>query len=100
NAVSSVAQEKILRQTMWGKVQFLFGKEAFTWDFCMFSKSLHKQYFSYIENNLQRDSFVLIGHPKSFTSPKSLTSVISLAQNSKHSYSFMTLKEIYERYSS
>lgn len=100
SAISSLAQEKISDKSIWQKVKFIFGKEALTWDFCLFSESLHKQYFKYIENNLQRETFVLIGHPKSFKTSHSLISLINMAQRSKRSYSFKTLKEVYERYNS
>lgn len=98
NAVSSSAREKITTQSNWEKIKFLFGEESFTWDFCLFNRSMHKKYFKYIETNLQRESFVLIGHPKSFTTPRSLSSLIKLAQNSNRFYSFKTLKEVYEKF--
>lgn len=97
--MSSVAREKMNRRSMWQKLKFLFGKEAFTWDFCLFSTHLHKVFFRYIEQNLseERDTFVIIGHPKSYQSDRLLKTLISLAK--KRKFSFITLKEVYGNFS-
>lgn len=101
NAVSSVARSKISNLTLLEKVQFLFQKEAFTWDFCLFSGKLHKTFFSEIESwfSDQRSTFVLIGHPKSYRSDRSLETLIKQAQTRHERYRFKTLKEVYEEFS-
>ena len=97
--ISSVAAENLSSRGLFGKLTYLFGREAFTWDFCLFSNYLHKSYFRYIENNLsdKRKAFVIIGHPKSYRSDRSLETLIHLAH--KKDYQFMTLKEVYENFS-
>ncbi|WP_211483259.1 hypothetical protein [Fodinibius roseus] len=100
-AVSSVAKTKLSSKSLFEKIAFLFETEAFTWDFCLFNKSMHKTFFNYIEENLQdkRDTFVILGHPKSFTTEHSLRSLIEIAQKSNCSYSFKTLQEVYAEFS-
>ncbi|PWN07467.1 hypothetical protein [Rhodohalobacter mucosus] len=96
--ISSVSREKIQKRSLGQKLEFLLGKEAFTWDFCLFSTHLHKAFFRYIEHNLlqERKIFVIIGHPKSYKSDRSLKALISLALERK--FSFITLKEAYENF--
>ena len=100
NAVSSVARSNMAAKSTLEKIKFLFEKDAFTWDFCLFSQSQHKAYFNYIEKHLydKRNSFVIIGHPKSFKNEKSLKSLIELSRKRKYSYSFKTLRELYEEF--
>ncbi|MEX2485545.1 MAG: hypothetical protein WED10_13320 [Brumimicrobium sp.] len=97
--ISSVAKEKMSKRSFIEKLRFLFGKEAFTWDFCLFSPYLHRKFFSYIERHLigQRNTFVIIGHPKSYQSDRSLTALIKQAK--KRKYTFKTLKEVHETFS-
>lgn len=96
-AMSSLAREKIEEKSFVEKMQFLFEKEAFTWDFCMFNKSMHRRFLKYIEKNLlkERNTFVLIGHPKSWRDDKSLISLLNFLQSSDYDYNFMTLREVY-----
>jgi len=72
--------------------------EASTWDVCMFPQSLHKKFFKHIESKMidKRDSYVLIGHPKSLQQPKLFANFISIAKNRKFNYKFLTLSEYYE----
>ncbi|MEA5129355.1 MAG: hypothetical protein VB074_14335 [Proteiniphilum sp.] len=97
-AISSVAKEKVSNQSLPQKLKFMLGKESSTWDVCMFSKYLHKKYFCYIENHLsgKRDTFVLIGHPKSLRDEKLFNHFLEEAQSRKQQYSFTTLKAYYE----
>lgn len=82
SAMKSVSA-KTSQKNLLEKINYWFEKEAITWDFCLFSKKLNKKYFKYIQKNLlgKRDTFVLIGHPKNFTSQKSLDQLIELAKN-------------------
>jgi len=97
-AMSAVAKEKVSNKNLWEKIQFILGKEASPWDVCMFSKSLHKKFFGYVENNLvnQRNSFVLIGHPKSLQNKKLLDHFITTCKKRKTDYHFKTLTEYNE----
>lgn len=78
----------------------MFEKESMTWDICMFSKSLHRSFFNYIEKSLkeQRKSYVLIGHPKSLQNEKTFKGFISIVKSRKTNYHFKTLKQYYESF--
>ncbi len=97
NAMSSNAKEKIGKKSIPQKIKFMLEKEAGTWDICMFSKSLHKKYFQYIDKNLseKRNAYVLIGHPKSLQDKKLFEDFITTAKKRKTEYHFKTLTEYY-----
>lgn len=84
---------KTANKTLFRKITYWLEKEALTWDFCLFSRSMHDKFFNYIESHLKnkRSHFVLIGHPKNFTSEKTLEYLISEAKIKN--YSFLTLSE-------
>ncbi|MBR5087619.1 MAG: hypothetical protein IKX31_11520 [Muribaculaceae bacterium] len=54
------------------KISFFFKKEYQTWDYCLFTKWMHRYFLSKISRQKERDTFVVIGHPKSLVSTKSL----------------------------
>ncbi len=93
--VSTVAKDKITSKGVYGKLKFLLDKEAFTWDFCLFSNYLHRKYFKYVEEKLinDRNHYVIIGHPKSYQSSRSLNYLIHQAH--QRGFSFLTLKDLY-----
>lgn len=97
-AISSESRAKLNEASFRQKLELLLKKDSFTWDFCLFNKSLHKKYFSYIENNLMknRNVFVLIGHPKSLTQKKMFQGFIDVAKTRSYQYQFKTLKEVYQ----
>lgn len=78
------------------KVKFFIEKEALTWDFCLFQMSLHKYFINYIYDNLkgERGSFVLIGHPKGFSSSSNLKKFIDYAI--KKNFTFSSLESYYK----
>ena len=53
------------------KIKYFFEKEYQTWDFCLFSPSLHKRFLSLIASQ-NKTTFVLVGHPKSLASTRGL----------------------------
>lgn len=97
-AISSVAREKVAAKGFLKKIGFMLSKEASTWDVCMFSRSLHKKYFRYIENHLseKRNTFVLIGHPKSLKDEKLFKQFLEIAESKNDKFSFITLIAYYE----
>lgn len=75
------------------KIAYFIEEEAFTWDFCLFDLRLHKRFFRYIEQDLPtRDAFVLIGHPKGYTTDKHFDNMIRHAK--ARGYSFITLQTL------
>lgn len=97
NAVSANSKEKLVSKSIKEKLKYMFQPEPATWDVCMYSKSLHKSYFKYIETHLpeQRSSYVLIGHPKNLQDQSLFKSFIEVAKSRKHEYLFITLSEKY-----
>lgn len=51
------------------KIKYFFEKEYQTWDFCLFSPSLHKRFLSQIAHQ-DKTTFILVGHPKSLVSTR------------------------------
>jgi hypothetical protein len=96
---SSLTKEKIKKEDLLGKIKFLIQKESYTWDVCMFSKTLHQKYFRFIENNLlkTRNTFVVIGHPKNLQNENKFREFVKVAHSRKHKYSFITMRYYYER---
>jgi len=70
------------------KMRYFFQYETQTWDFCLFSKSLHRKFLKSIKEQRERKVFTLIGHPKSLTSSDGLAYLIEQLQGS---YSFTTV---------
>lgn len=89
-------KSKTAKSSKIDKIKYLFQKEAFTWDFCLFDYRLHKRFFKYIEKYLKekRSCFVVIGHPKSLTNDSAFVKMIEYAKNKD--YMFCSLKEYYE----
>jgi hypothetical protein len=54
------------------KLSFFFKKECQTWDYCLFPCWLHRYFLHKISKQKNRDTFVVIGHPKSLVTTKSL----------------------------
>lgn len=63
------------------KIKFFFQREALTWDYCLFSPSMHRNFLKQINRQLQRDVFVLVGHPKSFISGEGLIYLLTNTDN-------------------
>ncbi|MDC0362101.1 hypothetical protein OAN12_03570 [Halioglobus sp.] len=63
-------------------LKFFFEKEAFTWDFCLFSIRLHRSFLreAQRQHRAGRIHFVLIGHPKSFTGERSFVRFLKMAR--------------------
>ena len=74
------------------KLRFFFGNESQTWDYCLFSRRMHRSFLRTIRRQNNRSIFVLVGHPKSFVSGSSFEHLLCLA--GKEQYSFSTIREI------
>ncbi len=72
------------------KLRYFFKTEWQTWDFCLFSPSQHKQFLKKI-TKLNRDKFVLVGHPKSFSGCRGLK---YLLKNTFGKYEYKTVTGI------
>ena len=76
-----------------GKVQYFFQKEFQTWDYCLFSKNMHKKFLKFIEKQSEREVFVLVGHPKSFVSGEGLEYLLKKTQEN---YIFVSISNYLE----
>ena len=74
------------------KLLYFFGNESQTWDYCLFSRRMHRSFLRTIRRQNNRSIFVLVGHPKSFVSGSSFEHLLCLA--GKEQYSFSTIREI------
>ena len=54
------------------KLSFFFKKEYQTWDYCLFPNWMHRHFLRKVLKQQSRDTFIVIGHPKSLVSIKSL----------------------------
>jgi hypothetical protein len=94
SAISSFTAKAKTKKTLRSKILFLFRKEYLTWDFCLFSNSMHNKYLNEclrLKNQYNRSTFTIIGHPKNFIDPKSLLNIISSAR--RLNISFTTISE-------
>ena len=98
NSALKAVKNKTGKLSATERIRYFLDKEAFTWDFCLFSTRLHRKFFRYIRQHLrhERGYFVLIGHPKNFTSDESFRNFIQIAK--KQGAAFMTLKSFYDRF--
>jgi hypothetical protein len=74
------------------KLSFFFQKEYQTWDYCLFPTWLHKCYLRNIWKQTNRDKFVVIGHPKSLVSTRSLEFLLNKTQSQFEYLTFSALK--------
>lgn len=66
------------------RLQYFFQREAQTWDYCLFTKGMHREFLKAIENQTDRNLFVLVGHPKSFVSSKGLEFLLKRKPSKYH----------------
>lgn len=71
------------------KIRYFFETEWQTWDYCLFSPSLHKEFLRQIAKQ-EREVFVLVGHPKSYTGGRGLTYLLN-ETNKKYNYPTITM---------
>ena len=82
------------KKSKFSKVAYFFRHEAQTWDFCLFSISMHRTYLKKISRQKERDIFVLVGHPKSFVTGKGMEYLLKHAEKEK--YDFPTISNLQE----
>lgn len=83
------------KSSKWDKVKYFFQTEWQTWDYCLFSPLLHKQFLKNI-NQQNRNIFVLVGHPKSYSGIRGMKYLLKEAE--KNRYKFETVSEIWHQY--
>lgn len=73
------------KSSIFDKFIYFFQTEWQTWDYCLFSPSQHKLFLKQIEKQ-DRDVFVLVGHPKSFSTGRGLEALLNFTPNNKYTY--------------
>ena len=74
------------------KIKYFFQDEWQTWDYCLFSASLHNHFLKEINKQSHRTIYTLVGHPKSFTSGRGAKYLLDKVYNR---FSFKTIREFY-----
>lgn len=91
------AQESFAAKTSTGngglldKINYFFQDEWQTWDYCLFSKALHKHFLQRFDN-LNRQYGVLVGHPKSFVGGGNFEFLLS---QTKGKYQYCTIADFH-----
>ena len=95
STINSV-KSKTIGKSLIQKISWLFERESFTWDFCLFNLGMHKIFLRHIKCNLEksRNNFVIIGHPKSLSNIKSFEKFITISKDKN--YRFKTLIDMYD----
>ena len=73
------------------KLSYFFKKEYQTWDYCLFPNWLHYYFLHKISKQKERDTFVVIGHPKSLVSTKNLEYLLKKTEGHMN---FVTMSEM------
>lgn len=72
------------------KIRYFFQTEWQTWDYCLFSSSLHKSFLKKIAKQ-NRAIYVLVGHPKSYTLSRGMESLLDWTIRE---YSYRTISDV------
>ena len=76
------------------KIKYFFGQEWQTWDYCLFSASLHNEFLKEIEKQHSRKVFTLVGHPKGYMGGSGFKHLLS---KTKDKYKFITINELHNQ---
>lgn len=74
------------------KIKYFFEQEWQTWDYCLFSSSLHNEFLKEIEKLHCRKVFTLVGHPKGYMGGSGFKHILN---KTKDKYSFITISDFY-----
>lgn len=72
------------------KLKYFFQYESQTWDYCLFSKSMHRNFLYRISKQADRSVFTLVGHPKSFTNGEAFE---YLLKRTRTEYSYLSMSQ-------
>lgn len=73
------------------RIGFFFQKEWQTWDYCLFSAKLHREFLRKIKAQKNRSFAVLVGHPKSYSGGNGFE---FLLKQVKPIYAFSTISKV------
>ena len=80
------------KSSMSDKVKYFFQEEWQTWDYCLFSSSLHDLFLKEVKKQRQRKVFILVGHPKGYMGGSGFR---YLLEKTKDEYKYITINEFY-----
>lgn len=73
------------------KIKYFFQEEWQTWDYCLFSTSLHNHFLKEIKKQQDRKVFTLVGHPKGYMGGNGFK---HLLDKTAKNFSFKTITEL------
>lgn len=73
------------------KIRYFVERESQTWDYCLFSASLHRRFLRRVKT-MSRDIFVTVGHPKSFMGESGFRYML---RHTVGKYTYSTLSSVY-----
>lgn len=74
------------------KIKYFFQEEWQTWDYCLFSSSLHNHFLKEVKKQKIRKVFTLVGHPKGYVGGTGLNHLLGKTTNK---FNFKTITDIY-----
>ena len=75
------------------KIKYFFQDEWQTWDYCLFSASLHNEFLKEIKKQRERKVFTLVGHPKGYMGGNGFK---HLLEKSSKSFNYITITDYYK----
>lgn len=90
-AKTSCNNEK--KSSKFDKLKYFFQYEWQTWDYCLFSTSLHSYFLKKIKEQTSREIFTIVGHPKGYMSDSSFKYLLYKTNNH---FNFKTITELYD----
>ena len=73
------------------KIKYFFQDEWQTWDYCLFSASLHNEFLKEIKKQRERKVFTLVGHPNGYMGGNGFK---HLLEKTAKEYNFKTINDI------
>ena len=73
------------------KIKYFFQDEWQTWDYCLFSSSLHNEFLKEIKKQRERKVITLVGHPKGYMGENGFK---HLLEKTAKEYNFQTINDI------
>ena len=74
------------------KIKYFFQEEWQTWDYCLFSSSLHNLFLKETQKQPKRKYFVLVGHPKGYMGGNGFK---YLLKNTVKDFNYKTITDFY-----
>ena len=80
------------KSSKFDKIKYFFQDECLTWDYCLFSTSLHNLFLKEINKQVERELFTLVGHPKGYIGGNGFKHLLGKTVNN---FNYKTITDIY-----